>query len=83
MSDLFDNITKEDELAELVFTVDIRLEKMMKESRKNLVKQKTQKARETVIALGLLESYEIKMQRSPFMKEILFLSFPFFLIKTI
>ena len=35
-------------------------EKMMNESRKNLVKQKTQKAIETVTALGLLESYETK-----------------------
>jgi hypothetical protein len=56
------------ELARTRYTPQIRLEKlyyllsekMMKESRKNLVKQKTQKALETVIALGLLESYEIK-----------------------
>jgi hypothetical protein len=56
------------ELARKRYTPEIRLdklyyllsEKMMNESRKNLVKQKTQKALETVTALGLLESYEIK-----------------------
>jgi hypothetical protein len=36
-------------------------EKWMKESRKAIVKKYTEKALETVITLGLLKSYEIKI----------------------